>query len=210
MSAARAVRVARFRIAGAGMLVIALTLAAFAAGSSDAPAPAPHTRTSTADVPAATRDYLGRRAALLLIRAMFDVLPRTAVADQLGQDLVALGRDGPQEADQRALDDDLLAEGSYLIVSLRYLVQGGGALWPPDEAQQSYEDDAFRKLRVLQSSWSQVVATRGDPLPVLIELDRLYALTEGYAAIPPELDHFSDRDALVTEVTARSKARVDL
>jgi hypothetical protein len=202
---------AHFRVHCVGAAILLLCVAAFApASSADAPVPVPQVTTSTSQAQIATEDYLRRRAAVLLIRAMFDVLPRDSVSLQLGQDLYDLGADGPSEQDQLALDADLLAEGSYLIVSLRYLVQGGGALWPPAESQEGYETEALKRLHGLQADLSRMVDERDDPLPLLLDLDEIYALTEGYASIPPELDHFGQRDALVQQAIAASGTRVDL
>jgi len=155
------------------------------------------------DAPAATSEaYLERRATLLLLRARFDVISDEDVPRMLAADAATLSTRGPSDEALDALASDLLAEGSYYIVSLRYLIESGGSLWPADKAETTYVNDALSSLRALQVELQEVVAGAGDPLPIFARVDRINAWTEGFAESPAELDHFRDRDALVEGAVA--------
>src|SRR5690606_21796403 len=71
------------------------------------------------------REALSRYLSLEMVRATFDVVPR----EELGADLEAqaVRWDGapPSAAELADIDQQLLAEASYYIVSLSYLVQVG-------------------------------------------------------------------------------------
>ena len=141
--------------------------------------------------------YLDRRATLLLLRARFDVVPMDEIPAMLATDARAMGSTGPSAEDQEALAADLLAEGNFYVVQLRYLIQAGGALWPTDRPEDTYVNDALSGLRELQWRLPEVLAAGDDPLPLFTRLDEINAWTEGYETVPPELDHFGPRDALV-------------
>lgn len=165
--------------------------------------------TATSPVPMArpsevtpTDDYLRREALLLQIREHFSLLDADGVRSELAQSLDRHEFVGPSENDQIALDRALLAEGSYYLVSLRYLILAGGAAWPTDRPARSYENDAIVTLEALQERLFESVATRSDPLPIFLEAQRIWALTEGYVDVPEHLDVFGHRDELVEEALA--------
>lgn len=146
--------------------------------------------------------YLRRQAVLMMIRATFDVVPHDEVRGELAAEARRLGAAGPSEYDLDRLDRDLLAEGSYYLVSLRYLALVGGAIWPADRPERFYVSDALVRLEALQEQLMEAVETRADPLPILREAQAIHALTEGLAEVPEELDYFVRRDAIVEEVLA--------
>lgn len=148
--------------------------------------------------PAATISrYLDRQATLLLLRARFDVVRVDEIPEILAADARAMAATGPSTERQEALASDLLAEGNFYLVQLRYLIQSGGAFWPSDRPEDTYVNDALAALRDLQWQLPVVLANGEDPLPLFIRLDEINAWTEGYETMPPELDHFGPRDALV-------------
>lgn len=159
------------------------------------------------DVLAMQRDYLARRAALLMIRAAFDVVQRDRLASLLRAEARSLGSAAPAEHQQQQLDIELLSEGSYFITSLRYLVEVGGAAWPGDRADNHYENDALVQLPALQRRLIEVVEERHDPLPILVEADRIHWQTEGYVVPPPGEGRFDNRDALVERALAEAVDR---
>lgn len=150
----------------------------------------------------ALEDYLKRRAVLLLIRSQFDVVPRGQIEDVLAADAQRLGGAPPSPGDADALDRDLLAEGSYYLVSLRYLIQSGGAAWPHDRAGAAYDEAALIRLDFLLERLFVAVQARTDPLPVFLEAQDIQALAEGFKTPPDSWGRFSDRDRLVTQVIA--------
>jgi hypothetical protein len=151
-------------------------------------------------------DYLDRLAVLLMIRATFDVVEADAVGVQLDEAAKAIGEDtAPAEA-SATLDRELLTEGGYYLVSLRYLALAGGAAWPDDRSEASYERDAVNELEGLEAALIDSVAARRDPLPVLLAGQHIYGLTEGYKDLPAEMDRFARRDALVEAALASIKS----
>ena len=187
------------------IIIAALMLmgAPSAVGAADMPQRTPLPRAT--DVTAATTLYLERQAALLQLRARFDVISADDIAGILAADAEAIVGVGPSIEQEAALDQSVLAEGSYYIVSLQYLVQSGGSLWPADKAENTYVNDALAKLADLQAALFSVAEEHGDPLPVFVQLDQVNAWTEGYADLPAEFDHFEGRDALVEAAIAAAK-----
>lgn len=152
---------------------------------------------------AATIDFARREAVLLLVRQTFTLLDTAGVVRELAASNVRrrIGQRAPAEAEHLALDRGLLAEGSYYLVSLRYLILAGGAAWPADRPARSYDNDAIVKLDALQKRLFEAVATRADPLPIFLEAQEIWALTEGYKEVPEQLDVFGHRDELVEMAT---------
>lgn len=187
------------------IIIAALILmgAPSAVGAADMPQRTP--LPGATDVTAATTLYLKREATLLQLRARFDVISADDIAGILAGDARAIAGVGPGIEQEAALDQNLLAEGSYYIVSLQYLVQSGGALWPSDKAENTYVNDALAKLAELQAELFSIADDHGDPLPVFVQLDQVNAWTEGYADLPAEFDHFEGRDALVEAALAAAK-----
>jgi hypothetical protein len=151
------------------------------------------------------REFIERRADLLMIRAMFDVVPHEDILPTLEADARRLGDGQPTVTEIASLHDELLTEGSYLLVSLSYTVQSGGAVWPSDKAEAVYERDARVMLEARRSEFLDAMEQGADPLPVLKQIDAINALTYGETTPTDELDHFSARDALVEEALARLK-----
>jgi hypothetical protein len=156
------------------------------------------------DAQAATEAYLRRRAVLLMIRSTFDVIAGEEVPAILVADLEALGTDGPSDAELAILDRDLLAEGSYYIVALRYLIGFGGAAWPGDRPETSYVNDALVRLDALQDNLVAAIAQRADPLPLLLAVEQIRGLTEGFEQLPADMKRFEGRDELVRNVIAEN------
>lgn len=152
---------------------------------------------ATADVVAVSHAYLDRKALLLQLRVHFDAIEQDDAARILAEDAKAVAEQGPSLQAISQLDTDLLAEGSYYIVSLKYLIEAGGAIWPTDRAESTYVNDALAKLGELQAQLLAAATDGSDPLPVFMALDQINAWTEGYTDVPADLDVFSGRDALV-------------
>lgn len=155
---------------------------------------------SDADVLAATRSYLELRALLHEVRARFDLVGPDQIGEILIGEASSIGPDGP---DAHLVDHtlrELLAEGTYYIVSLRYLILSGGAAWPEGKPPAQYENDANVLLDALLTELERSTNLGKDPWNVFHGIDRVNAWTEGYLD-PREggLDHFGDRPALVEQ-----------
>ena len=185
------------RVMAAGLFLVAAFAGTGLAADMGVTPPVPMARPAEAGD---TAGFARRKAVLLLIRQNFSLLDAADVLQELALDVTRVGSAGPSEDERAALDDALLAEGSYYLVSLRYLVLAGGAAWPSDRASSAYENDALVQLDALQEQLFEAVATRADPLPVFIEAQQIWAQTEGLAEIPEDLDLFGQRDALVEDV----------
>jgi hypothetical protein len=155
---------------------------------------------------AATADYLRRRAVLLMIRATFDLVADEEVPQLLAADLQRLEGNGPAEHELARLDRELLAEGSYYLVSLRYLAEVGGAVWPADRPESAYANDALVALEALQQRLIKAVNSRADPLPIFEQAQAILALSEGFVRVPADMDHFAGRDAIVAQLLASRRA----
>lgn len=146
--------------------------------------------------------YLRRQAVLLMIRSTFDVVDYELLEDELASEVRRLGARGPTDNDVAALDRNLLMEGGYYLVSLRYLTMLGGAIWPGDKSEAVYANDTLVKLDTLEQELVEAVASRADPLPIFEEAQRLLVLTEGLTEVEPENDRFASRDAMVDQALA--------
>ena len=160
--------------------------------------PAPPIGSGTVDA-AAYRDALLRRAALYALRVHFDVLEATDVPALLLGDAKRLSSTGRIADEASVIDRDLIAEGSYYITSLRYLVAFGTANWPTDRTAAAYERDALTLLEALQGRWLDAVETGGDLLAILRGVDAINAWTEGSTTVTPALDSFAGIEAEVDE-----------
>jgi hypothetical protein len=143
--------------------------------------------------------YLDAKAVLLLIRANFNVLPESEIVPSLEGDLKRIGAKGPSERDEVELDNGLTAEGSYFLVSLRYTIEAGGAAWPKDRSEKSYEADSLARLDTLQDQLIADVASGVDPLPVMAAAQSIWALTNGMTAVAADTDFTAKRDTMVQE-----------
>lgn len=153
--------------------------------------------------PSVLVEYL---AVLYLLRAAFDVVADEDVQPQLLSDTATLATSGDAEGAMEAVTQALLAEGSYAIVSLSYLVAAGGANWPTDRSAASYEQDALNLLAALQSQWFKAVEAGTSLAPLLSEIDLVNAWTEGYPKVPAHLDRFGDLNDLVDVALASLRA----
>jgi len=156
----------------------------------------------------AARHYVSQRAVLFMIRATYSVVPSGDVPALIADDVRSVGAAGPTDADTAQLQRDLVAEGSYFLISLRYLAESGGANWPGDRAEAMYINDAKVTVDALLDRLLDAVQAGDDVLPIMQQADELYSLTEGARGVTPDLDHFADRDQLVddafTQVGPRS------
>jgi hypothetical protein len=147
----------------------------------------------------ALRRSLERDAALYLLRAAFQLLDQSTVPGLLladGHRMQIKGEDAEFNAE---LNENLLAEGSYYIVSLKYLVTVGGANWPTDRSADSYDVQALEALEGLQHRWIAAVSDGSDLAPLLVEVDRINSWTEGLSTLTGKLDHFATVDELVDQ-----------
>jgi hypothetical protein len=187
--------------------VTSLFLAAFAVASPSAiaadiasPPPVENGSQRTAEAVASEiENYVARRAALLALRAKFDVVSMEDIAGVLRGDLQELAGGAPSPWMQSALDRQLLSEIGYFAVSLKYLIEGGGPLWPTDRSEDIYVNDALVEIGSAVDVLPEIIDKREDPLPLLERLERIYWWTEGYGEIPPDQDHFGEVPALVEQ-----------
>lgn len=153
--------------------------------------------------------YLDRKAVLLMIRTTFDVIEADALPTLLNAEAGRLDAAGA-DADQTAmLDRELLAEGSYYLVSLRYTALSGGAIWPADRPEDAYVKDTVGRLDALQAALIDAVAHHDDPLPIFEEAQKIMLLTYGELSVPKERDRFAGRDALVDAALAADGPHAD-
>ena len=164
-------------VVGVGLLILSM----LPAQSADYAPPPPR---SASDARQALLSYVNDKAVLLLIRASFNVLPDSAIVPSLEDDLKRIGAKGPTEKDLIELDNDLTAESSYYLVSLRYAIEAGGAAWPKDRPEKSYEADSLARLQTLQDQLLADITSGADPLPVLAAAQSIWALTNGLVAVP--------------------------
>lgn len=140
---------------------------------------------------------LMERAVLFLIREKFDVLSPEDVTDLLAADAKSMSAAGIQADEEAAIQRQLVAEGSYFIVSLQYLIGVGGANWPTDKSASSYDTAASQTLADLQVSWLAAVASHGDLLSIMRQVDTIDAQTDGQPAATGTYDHFGAAEAIV-------------
>jgi hypothetical protein len=175
------------------LTIIALSLPALAADLT--PRGEFNVATSAAE---SVRRYVEQRALLHIIRGVFDIEPTEDIAGLVAQDLDDALRDGLTADEQSALEDELIAEGSYFIVSLDYLIEAGVPAWPEDRPPENYENDAKVLLAPLKRSLVEAVQTGQDALSVFETAARVYFWTEGLAAGQSDRANFAQRDAIVS------------
>jgi hypothetical protein len=174
---------------------VLFSLLATPLAAADWPAPAP--------APAPGLEQTAERLALLyLLRARFDVMEPAAIEDQLRFDVASIRSSGFSPDAETQLEESLMAEGSYYITSLRYLIEAGGANWPLEQAASSYDSSSLQTLAKLQHAWLVGVVSEADLAPLMLAVDQINALTEGYVDVPAELDHFGSLDRLVSTALA--------
>lgn len=143
---------------------------------------------------------LSRYLTLQMIRATFDVISRDDLESALRDRLAFWGNRPPAEPALADLDRQLLAEASYYLVSLQYLVEVGGAAFPTDRPESVYANDTLIRLEGLQRELPRRVAAREDIAPLMLEAEKIRALTEGYADIPDEFGIFSALENVLASV----------
>ena len=147
---------------------------------------------------AALSNYL----ALEMIRATFDVVPREELKDRLLGQAKRWGGVAPSPEAVADIDRQLLAEASYYLVSLSYVVQVGGAAFPDDKAESVYANDTLVRIDSLQRKLPETIEAGGDILPILSEAEQIRALTEGYTEMPADFGVFNEHAAILDEVAA--------
>ena len=157
----------------------------------------------TDPAPVTYREALSRYLSLEMVRATFDVVAR----DDLGALLEAQGVRWhgavPSAAELADIDEQLLAEASYYIVSLTYLVQVGGAVFPSDKAEAVYANDTIVRLDDLRRRLFEAIQSGSDIVPILAEVEHIRALTEGYTSVPNGFGVFDQHDKLLDAVLTR-------
>lgn len=183
----------------AGALLLSLSVSALPLQAADlGPTPL--------EAPAASvtlREALSRYLTLEMIRTTFDVVQREDLSAALEERALRWRKAAPPVETLAELDQQLLSEASYYLVSLSYLVQVGGAAFPADRAEPVYANDTISKLDDLRRQLFEAVETGGDVLPVLVEAERIRALTEGYVSAPEDFGVFAEHDALLDNVLAK-------
>lgn len=150
---------------------------------------------------------LSHYLALDMVRATFDVVPRADLKDRLEDEARRWGA-APSPDTVADIDRQLLAEASYYLVSLSYVVQVGGAAFPGDRSEAAYANDTLVRIDSLQRQLVETLADGGDVLPILGEAEAIRALTEGYASVPDDFGVFDEHAAILAEVAAELAAGV--
>ena len=152
--------------------------------------------------PVTLREALSRYLSLEMVRATYDVLPREDLGAELESQASRWGGAPPSAAELADIDQQLLAEASYYIVSLSYLVQVGGAVFPGDKAESVYANDTVARLDDLRRRLFAAVDEGDDVLPILSEIEQIRALTEGYAGVPDGFGVFGEHEQILDKVVA--------
>jgi hypothetical protein len=188
-----------------GALLLALSLIAGPTNAADlGPTPLPDAAPATQSL----RESLSRYLSLEMVRATFDVISRDDLRGALEEQAARWSAVAPSAAELADLDQQLLTEASYYLVSLNYLVQAGGAVFPGDRAEMVYANDTISKLDDLRRQLVDAVENGGDVVPVLIEVERIRALTEGYSEVPEGFGVFTNHDAMLDEVLGKLGERL--
>ncbi|WP_423068402.1 hypothetical protein [Devosia sp. CN2-171] len=178
-----------------GMLVfLPFGLPVFAADLSSAPMAA------IDPAPVSVREALSRYLSLEMVRATFDVVSRDELGAELDAQAVRWEGAPPSAAEIADIDQQLLAEASYYIVSLSYLVQVGGAIFPTDKAEDVYANDTLVRLDDLRRRLLASIEEGADVLPILTEVEQIRALTEGYRTVPEGFGLFERHEELLNHV----------
>ena len=153
----------------------------------------------------AVRTTLSNLLALELTRVTFDVLASDALEARVEQKLVAWGGGAPSAAERAEIDRQLLAEGSYYLTSLSYLIQAGGAIFPDDQPEAAYAGDTLVQLDALQRRLADGIAAMEDVSGVLVEAERVRALTEGYLAAPDDFGPLAHHAEMLERAVTRAR-----
>ena len=158
-----------------------------------------------ADAETSIRTTLSNFLALELTRVTFDVLGADQIEAEVERKLVAWAGATPGEAERAEINRQLLAEGSYYLTSLSYLIQVGGAVFPNDKPEATYAGDALVRLDALQRQLADGIAAGGDVSGVLVEAERIRALTEGHAVEPDEFGPFLHHAEMLERAVTRAR-----
>lgn len=153
---------------------------------------------------AALRAYLSRRSSLYEIRQSFDVMSGEEAADALHSDALLAIAGQVTERDLIETEDDLLAEASYFLVSLRYLVTSGFPAWPEDRPASSYERDALAILGPLTGQLRASLDAGDDGAEILRSASIVYWWVEGQVSPAPERADFTNIDGLVDKAISEA------
>lgn len=156
------------------------------------------------------RTTLSNFLALELTRVTFDVLAADQVQADVEQRIVAWAGRAPSEAEQAEIGRQLLAEGSYYLTSLSYLIQAGGAVFPGDKAETTYAGDALVQLDALQRQLADGIAAGSDVSGVIIEAERIRALTEGFAEEPADFGPLLQHAEMLERAVKRAREGTSL
>lgn len=152
-----------------------------------------------------TRSTLANLLALELTRVTFDVLAADEVEGEVERKLIAWAGNAPSEAERAEIDRQLLAEASYYLTSLSYMIQTGGAVFPEDKPEGNYAGDTLVALDALQRRLSDGIAAGDDVSSVLVEAERIRALTEGYAVPPPDFGPMAHHAEMLERAVTRAR-----
>jgi hypothetical protein len=188
----------KFMLSILSAALLALPLTAQAADLVAAP-PALRTDRSSEKLETALSRYL----TLEMIRATFDVVGRDELQHRLELEALRWGKMPPSAQAAADLDRQLLEEASYYLVSLSYLVQVGGAVFPDDKAETVYANDTLVRLEALQRELPDAVANDGEVLAIMLEAERIRSLTEGYTQIPEGFSVFNAHATILAAVKAK-------
>jgi len=145
---------------------------------------------------------LSRYLALEMVRTTFDVIPREDIKARLKAEAHSWGGIAPSLEEAADIDRQLLAEASYYLVSLSYVVQVGGAAFPDDKSEAVYTNDTLVRIDSLQRRLTDAIADGSDVTAVLAEAEEIRALTEGYTSVPDDFGVFGEHSAILAEVLA--------
>lgn len=186
--------------------------AATGADMRSSPPPAVAPEAATPDVAGDTiAEYVQKRAELHTLRAIFDLVSPDDIPALIADDVTDTQGDGVSDAESDRLSHDLIAEGSYFLVSMSYLVQAGFPNWPHDKPEATYRTDALAKLDTLRTELIDTVLRGDDPLPILEQAAEIFWLTEGSTTPIDGRADFAGTTALVTDaLSEKPPERVSL
>lgn len=179
-----------------------------------APATAADLRAAPPEGPAAASEVqrdaaVSNYLTLLLVRATFDVVPVEDVEGLFRRQLDIWGPTGPSADEIDFVNRMLLAEGSYYLVSLNYLIEVGGAAFPPDRSEANYQNDTLVELESLTNQLISRTLDGEIALDVMLSAESIRALTEAQAVVSPELSIISRHDEIMA-LAMSSRDRVAL
>jgi hypothetical protein len=153
--------------------------------------------------------YLSRRAVIYEIRRSFDVITEDEMTDALQADAADALASGIAEEAVAETEDELLGEGSYFIVSLRYLVISGFPAWPEDRSANTYKLDSLAILAPLLRQLRTSIEAGGEASDVLTSAAQVYWWTEGERQPRAEKANFDHIDSRVSEAIEDAESQVE-